>query len=169
MANYTFGQPTIEVETKDKSIFQRFKDKFDKLTSKQITPPQDEHEMTDWYAHVHRNLSDLELGLWARGGSIVPILQHKRQLSLLRAIDDPISLEIYLDQSENASGRLVLDDGLTTIKDKLVVDYTYQQTGSTGVLRQTIQEQSYQTDKAIAFVRIYGVTRHLIDVKNQDG
>ena len=169
MANYTFGEPALEVEAQDKSIFQKIKDKFHKLTGKQEPTPETESYLTDWYAHVHRNLSDLELGLWARGGSIVPVLQHQRQLSILRAIDDPISLEIYLDQSENAAGRLVLDDGLTTKKDKLVVDYSYQQVGSTGVLRQSIQEQSFQTDKAIAFVRIYGVTRNPIDVKNQDG
>ena len=84
-----------------------------------------EQTSTDWFNHIQRNLTDLDLGLYIRGGSILPILNHTRELSLLRAIDDPISLHVFLDSSSSASGKLVLDDGLTTKNDKLVIDYSY--------------------------------------------
>ena len=39
--------------------------------------------------------SDLELGMWVRGGSILPILLHENALSVLRAISKPIKLEVF--------------------------------------------------------------------------
>ena len=94
-------------------------------------------------------MTDLELGLYVRGGSIVPILEHKRELSLLRAIDNPISLQVYLDESSSASGKLMLDDGLTTKPDKLVSIFKYSETGKSGILEKETSEQTYKTDKAI--------------------
>jgi len=52
--------------------------------------------------------------MWAKGGSIIPILNHQKELSLLRAIVNPIKLEVYTDSSKAASGSLVLDDGWST-------------------------------------------------------
>ena len=51
----------------------------------------------------------------------------------------------------------------------MIIDYTYEQVGSTGVFRQSIKEQTYQSDKTIAYVRFYGITRVPVDVKDQDG
>lgn len=39
--------------------------------------------------------SDLDLGMWVRGGSILPILLHENALSVLRAISKPIKLEVF--------------------------------------------------------------------------
>jgi hypothetical protein len=35
------------------------------------------------------------MALWVKAGSIIPILAHKKELSLLRAIVNPISLLIF--------------------------------------------------------------------------
>ena len=99
--------------------------------------------------YLHRNLTDLELGLYVRGGSIVPILEHKRELSLLRAIDNPISLHVYLDDASSASGKLMLDDGLSTKPDKLVTAFNYSETGKSGILQKETTKQTYKSDKAI--------------------
>mgnify|MGYP001022496955 CR=1 FL=1 len=46
-----------------------------------------------------------------RGGTILPIMQHPNCYSVLECIDNPITLEIYLDSNGNAYGFLYLDDG----------------------------------------------------------
>jgi len=46
-----------------------------------------------------------------KGGSILPILAHKRELSLLNAIKNNIRLDIYPDSHNFAHGMLYLDDG----------------------------------------------------------
>lgn len=56
--------------------------------------------------------------MWVKGGSIIPILNHLKELSLLRAIVNPIKLEVYADSSKTASGSLVLDDGWSTKLNK---------------------------------------------------
>ena len=38
-----------------------------------------------------------EIPLFIRGGSIIPLKLHERKLSLIRAFECPIKLEIYLD------------------------------------------------------------------------
>ena len=135
---YEFSNSTLVIHPKEepeKSLLSKIKDKFTQFTGKETEHPVLEKTSTDWFDHIHRNLTDLDLGLYIRGGSIVPVLNHTRQLSLLRAIDDPISLHVFLDSTSSASGKLVLDDGLTTKDDKLVIDYSYKQVGSTGVFR----------------------------------
>ena len=53
-------------------------------------------------------------GLYVRAGSIIPIKLHDGALSLLRAQDKPIRLDIYLEQAmQTAEGYLYLDDGIT--------------------------------------------------------
>ena len=54
-----------------------------------------------------------EITLYVKSGSITPILLHKKELALLRCIWSPVELQIYLDDTGNAYGDLVLDDGLT--------------------------------------------------------
>ena len=53
------------------------------------------------------------MGIWVKAGSIIPVLNHQNELSLLRAIVNPIRLEIYSDNG-HASGNLTLDDGWST-------------------------------------------------------
>lgn len=50
-------------------------------------------------------------GVYVRGGSIVPILQHEGALSLMQAFENPIELRIYLDSKFEAQGEIYLDDG----------------------------------------------------------
>ena len=40
-------------------------------------------------------LPDNEQGIWLRGGAILPILQHTDEMSLLHALGNDISLEVY--------------------------------------------------------------------------
>ena len=55
----------------------------------------------------------MDIPMWVRAGSILPILNHSRQLSLLRNIDSPICLQVFTNSSSSAQGTLVLDDGQT--------------------------------------------------------
>ena len=41
------------------------------------------------------DLPDEEQGIWVSGGSILPILQHTDEMSLLHALGNNITLEIY--------------------------------------------------------------------------
>ena len=65
-------------------------------------------QFTQWYEWNSRKLelrnspirseySDFEMAVWIKAGSIIPMLDHKRELSLLRALINPIRLEIYTD------------------------------------------------------------------------
>lgn len=56
-------------------------------------------------------LSDLQHATWIKGGSILPILNHQNCMALLSCIENSINLEIYLDDSQKASGFIYLDDG----------------------------------------------------------
>lgn len=47
----------------------------------------------------NRILTDLEQGLFVLGGTILPMLKHDNCMALLTCIFNPISLEIYLDES----------------------------------------------------------------------
>ena len=58
-------------------------------------------------------LTDLEQAVFVRGGSVIPILLHEDCMALLPCIRNPIRLEVYLDENDEASGELYLDDGET--------------------------------------------------------
>lgn len=58
-------------------------------------------------------LTDLEQAVFVRGGSVIPILLHEGCMALLPCIRNPIRLEVYLDENDEASGELYLDDGET--------------------------------------------------------
>jgi len=60
--------------------------------SKQIHSPTVGGPSLDW-------INDMEQGTFIKGGSIVPILAHKRELSLLNAIKNDVKLEIYPDEN----------------------------------------------------------------------
>lgn len=49
-------------------------------------------------------LGSTEIGLFFKGGSILPILAHQRELSLMQAINNPITLEVRLDAKGVALG-----------------------------------------------------------------
>lgn len=60
-----------------------------------------------------RTLSDLQQGLFVRGGTILPLLQHDDCMALLACITNAITLEIYIDADGNSYGQIYLDDGET--------------------------------------------------------
>jgi len=58
-------------------------------------------------------LGDREFGIYVRGGHILPILNHDKEMSLLEAFDNSVTLQVYLDHNTMASGYIYLDDGET--------------------------------------------------------
>lgn len=66
------------------------------------------------------------MAIWIRAGSIIPILNHNRELSLLRALENPIQLEIYTDKNGKGVGELVIDDGWSTKLDYSKFIFTYR-------------------------------------------
>ena len=64
-------------------------------------------------SHQTVTLPDLEQAVFIRGGSILPILLHEECLALLKCYKNPIRLEMYLDEAQEAAGQLYIDDGLS--------------------------------------------------------
>ena len=81
-------------------------------------------------------------------------MSHKRELSLLRALVNPISLEIYINRNGTAIGELILDDGWSTKPDYSKFIFTYAR----GVLSyKSSVSSSFITDKVINEIKVYGV------------
>lgn len=94
--------------------------------------------------------------MWARAGSIIPILNHKRELSLLRALVNPICLNIYADaMTMEATGQLVLDDGFTTSTHKSV--YTFSLTTDGDLFFESTKDSQFKPHQQVNEVVIYGV------------
>jgi alpha-glucosidase (family GH31 glycosyl hydrolase) len=104
----------------------------------------------------------MEMPVFYRAGSILPILLHENALSLLRAINNNIALEIYPTSQGSAEGNLVLDDGWSTKTDVSRYVFNYV---SSGLLSMTM-EGNYKSGKAIASVSIYGVKSEPLMVVN---
>jgi alpha 1,3-glucosidase len=66
--------------------------------------------------------------LFVQGGTILPLLIHDNCLSILSCINNPISLEIYLDENGEAIGEMYVDDGET---------FNYQQEDQSALIRFT--------------------------------
>ena len=58
-------------------------------------------------------LGDREFGTYVRGGHILPILDHDKEMSLLEAFGNSITLQVYLNHDAFANGYIYLDDGET--------------------------------------------------------
>ena len=67
---------------------------------------------------VNLEIPDSEQGIWIRGGAILPILQHTDEMSILHALGNDITLEIYPDKDDSAQGHLYMDDGQTFAHEK---------------------------------------------------
>lgn len=99
---------------------------------------------------------DSEIPMWARAGSIIPILNHKRELSLDRAIMNPIRLDIYSDAATMAAlGQLVIDDGISTSSHKSTFTFTMTDDGT--MYLEATRHSNFKTTKYIDEVVIYGV------------
>jgi alpha-glucosidase (family GH31 glycosyl hydrolase) len=105
-----------------------------------------------------------------KGGSIIPILAHKRELSLLNAIKNNIRLDIYPDSHNFADGLLYLDDGesLDHLKgDRTLVSYVYLNSILTATkLNPTDQHYAGAAKKKIESVSIFGLDRAPVAVRN---
>ena len=91
--------------------------------------------------------------VWIKGGTILPILLHNGALSLLRAINNDISLEIYPTATGVAHGQVVIDDGWSTKPEVSRVSFYY----SNNDLFVLTKDNSYITNKNIEEVAIFGV------------
>ena len=58
-----------------------------------------------------RLFQDLEQALFVKGGSVIPILEHDECFALNKCIENGIRLEVYLDENDEASGSIYVDDG----------------------------------------------------------
>lgn len=66
-----------------------------------------------------------EVGIFFKGGSIIPKLAHKRELSLMKAINNPIILDVRVDQQRKAEGLLTVDDGITTMDTRSDISFEF--------------------------------------------
>lgn len=116
-----------------------------------------------------KRIPEHEQGMFMRGGSIIPMLMHNKQLALLRAINDPIELQIYLDRDDQAEGLLYLDDGHSfrykTHNEKTLMHYSYED----GILTATkLLDSEYHDafEKQIDTVSIYGISSMPSEVRD---
>jgi alpha-glucosidase (family GH31 glycosyl hydrolase) len=75
-------------------------------------------------------LENLEIALFVRAGSIIPIKLHRNAQALLRTLRMPLRLDVYLSgDGSHAEGLLYLDDGesfrYATKNEKALIKYTY--------------------------------------------
>lgn len=106
--------------------------------------------------------SDKEMPVFYRAGTILPILLHENALSLLRAFNNDIELEIYPTSEGDATGKLVLDDGWSTKTNLRRLRFNYYAIG-----RLTMNvEGDYKSSKAVSTVSIYGVKQAPVMIMN---
>lgn len=139
-------------------------------TDVQVYLPKEDYY---WYNYFSKNavpsndnldtmtIADQEIALFIRSGSVLPILRHQNELSLLDAIKNPIGLELFLDSHANARGQLYLDDGdsfeYRTDKAKTLVHYNFHD-GVLSTVKALPDEFHYEAaaSKMITDVTIYG-------------
>lgn len=108
--------------------------------------------------------TDIGMAVWIKAGSVIPALNHQNELSLLRAIVNPIRLDIYLDIDGSAEGTLVLDDGWSTKSDESSFTFNYS---LDNILSYTTRQTStYVTEKLINEILVYGFDSEPVSVQN---
>ncbi|KAI2801451.1 hypothetical protein BLOT_011003 [Blomia tropicalis] len=91
------------------------------INSLEIYLPTDAHEPTNWlnvwthkvFAGGQSHVFDVDirsLPIFQRSGSIIPKRERLRRAAVL-AVNDPISLQIFLNPNGEATGSIYLDDG----------------------------------------------------------
>ena len=106
----------------------------------------------------------MEQGTFVKGGSILPILAHNRELSLMNAIKNNIRLDIYPDEQQYAIGILYLDDGESLNHEQsnefTLVHWFYQNdTLSTEKITATSNKYAGAAEKLVVNVAINGLHR----------
>lgn len=116
-------------------------------------------------------VSDLESATFVRGGSILPMLKiYGQETSLLNAIENPLSLDIYANEEGSAVGLLYLDDGMTNEYEQLnaqtLVHFFLHGTTDVSVMKIDSDSNRYAAScgKTIAEVNIYGVEQQPTNV-----
>ncbi|CDW82855.1 neutral alpha-glucosidase ab [Stylonychia lemnae] len=105
-----------------------------------------------------------EQGIFIRAGSIITIKQHEGRESIMQAINDDISLEIYADKNQKARGHLYIDDGITfrnqEKNERLYIEFNFEN----GNLYYVNSLKNNQYDNClikITNVLIYGLTQNV--------
>jgi alpha-glucosidase (family GH31 glycosyl hydrolase) len=57
--------------------------------------------------------SDQEIPMFIKAGTALPLLQADDCFSLTLCYERPLTLQVYLDANQEASGLLYIDDGIT--------------------------------------------------------
>ena len=112
-------------------------------------------------------LGDMDQATFIKGGSIIPILLHEDCVALLTCYQNPIRLEVYLDEDDSAKGWLYADDGTS---------FDYQEDGGSANVQYKLEgnmltsnmwhESSYEFPETqrITEVVIYGFHSKPADV-----
>jgi len=110
---------------------------------------------------VTRNLPDLEQAVFIKGGSVIPTLLHDDCMAISSCIFDKIRLDVYLDNSQKAAGRLYTDDGVSfkheTGKEYAIVKFTFDG-GFKSELVSTDATYTFPETQTIDTLAIYGLT-----------
>lgn len=103
-------------------------------------------------------------GMFVKAGEIVPIKLHQGALSLDRAKDMPLRLEVYVEPRSNKSrGYLYLDDGIsfnyTDHNEKTFIryDFDYKTGNLTSTYDLDASTYNFTTDLMVRDVHIFGV------------
>lgn len=125
-------------------------------------------KLVETETQIDKNYTNDQIPCWVKAGSIIPILNHQRELSLLRALVNPLSLQIYLNPaSMDATGRLFLDDGQSTSPLKSSFTFTFDEQGN---LTFTADKGSdYHPSSSIDLITIYGVKSEPTSVTDANG
>lgn len=103
---------------------------------------------------ITQALGTFEIALWVRGGTILPVLDHNKELSLLEAYKNPVALKVYPDAENKAFGKLLLDDTWSQSLDQCVVEFKF----GSGKLWLEVDRCSYPTTLKISEITVYSVS-----------
>jgi len=122
-----------------------------------------------WYSYHDNNKMDngnikIELtldhiGVFIRGGAILPMFGRRRRSATIMRLKDPYTLVAYLDKEEKAEGYLYLDDGVSWnyTKEYLKKRFTFKE--QEFVIMNEYKQ--WECDNKIERIIIVGYTREL--------
>lgn len=110
----------------------------------------------------NRKLTDLQQALFVMGGIVLPMLQHADCMALLSCIENPITLEVYLDAEGYSYGELYIDDGETfDFKTGQSALIAFEMTNPNTLSSSFVQETSYEvpSTKMVTQTMVYGLEK----------
>jgi hypothetical protein len=107
-----------------------------------------------------------------RSGSIIPIKLHARKLTLSRAYNLPLRLDIYLSPAQKASGLLYMDDGISIESKYVYLRYSFTEFGKLlvekiGNTQEYMEEIQGMKIKDIRVIGWKGQTMKSVEVMRQ--